>query len=477
MHDLPAPYREARAADEAFWKEQEKRVQGATGQPACTLSGISTTLIAMEGEFAVVIHGEDECASCFIHHGPAAHRFFCTGLTEEHFVRGVTGPRLRHCLELVIEELAPEVVIVLGACPIEVIGDQFHTVVDDVGAEHPHVTFRALHTSGLKVGSQTAMLDWLYSTLVGLPTKPPLDPSWRQAVADAGLDVVDAFLEMSPRALRDSATRAASLPAPAPIPREDCVAFLGMPDPRDLGGERDEWMTVLADVGLHVIGNLPYGASLDDWQAASHAGAVLVLDRENFRKTAKALEAAGAPVHDVPLPVGIAQTDTFYRILGEATGRTEAIQAAVSARRAEAQQAAEAARARFEHVRMALGLRLQNNYKTDLLASQGLGDRAAFVELGFDVTLLLQGPPEKRDRFMEMYARRGLDVQLEVFPDPWSIGDHLMDRFDIAVLADHMRAECQRARVPMLVSRMMHPGYAGVARNAARLADLLDHGS
>ena len=112
---LPEAFAKAREADAPFWDQQEKRVQGATGQPCCTLSGISMQLINLPGHFAVVIHGEDECAACFYHFGPSAHQFFCTGLTEQHFVTGETAEPLIECLRAVAEDVDPEAIFVLGA--------------------------------------------------------------------------------------------------------------------------------------------------------------------------------------------------------------------------------------------------------------------------------------------------------------------------------------------------------------------------
>ena len=56
----PESFLRHKEADQPFWKEQERSIQGALGQPCCTLSGISSGLIRLPGNFAVVVHGEDE---------------------------------------------------------------------------------------------------------------------------------------------------------------------------------------------------------------------------------------------------------------------------------------------------------------------------------------------------------------------------------------------------------------------------------
>lgn len=78
--------RRLKARGELSSQEQERKLQGALGQPCCTLSGISAGTIKMSGRFAVVVHGEDECASRVRHIRPCTVSFFCTGPTEREFV-------------------------------------------------------------------------------------------------------------------------------------------------------------------------------------------------------------------------------------------------------------------------------------------------------------------------------------------------------------------------------------------------------
>ncbi len=478
LTDLHSParkeaWRRAKDADEAFWKDQERAIQGGLGQPCCTLSGISTSLMNLPGNFAVVVHGEDECAACFLHHGVSAHRFFCTGLDERHLVTGVTAPRLRRCLRLVAEEVAPEAIFVLGACPIEVIGDQFDIVVDEIAAEYPHIQMRALHTSGLKAGTQNAMLDWLYSTLVSLPGKPAVDPAWRERAGAAGLDLVDAWMSLSPQQLVDRYREAVSAAQPVAVERARSVAILGLPSPHDLGGYQGEWREVLGQSGVTLLAELPYQAGLDDWRSAASAGAMLVVDRAMYPRTVEVLEAGGQQVRNVELPIGVAATDAFYATVQEVTGVD--LTAALAPRRAAAVAAAEGFAAHYGGMRMALGLRMLNNYKTDQLAAVGLGDHSALCELGFDITLLVQGEPERKAEFTRMYERRGFSLPFQMFVEPWNLSVLLAEGgFEVAYLGDYCREEARKANVPMITSRLLYPGYDGVARNAAVIAGRIE---
>ncbi len=294
--ELPEYFKQARTKDEPFWKKQEKRVQGALGQPCCTLSGISTGLITMEGDFAVIVHGEDECAACFRHIGPSAHNFFCTGLTEKEFVTGETAEPLDRCLRLVAEEVHPEAIFVLGACPVEVIGDRFETVVAKVQVDYPDIPMVAMHTSGLKVGSQAAMLDWMFSSLAALPTVEPLDEGWRRKVGALGMDMVSVFLSRKGDALDWARDQANNLPERPHLSSDTALNFVGLPRATRQGSNEPEYAHVLREVGIDVVANYPNDATFQAWRAIKFAKATLVADRSLYPKLVKVLEDSGQTV-------------------------------------------------------------------------------------------------------------------------------------------------------------------------------------
>lgn len=473
--DLPEAFREARRNDEPFWQNQEKRIQGALGQPCCTLSGISTGLINMEGDFAVVVHGEDECAACFRHVGVSAAQFYCDGLTEKEFVTGETSEPLEACLRAVAEETSPEAIFVLGACPVEVIGDRFELVVDKVQKDHPTIPMVPLHTSGLKVGSQAAMLDWMFSTLAAIPgTVPPVDQAWRKQVGLAGMDLVFSYLSKNAEALSVVQEQAANLPERRELASEHCANFVGLPRSTRRGDSESEVATVLREAGVELVANFPRAATFQDWRAIKHAKATFIADRSLYPKLVNVLEGHGQEVLEVPLPTGVAQTDDFYRTVGEVYGVSDGIFDIVAREREAAMAAVETFKARYAGLKVAMGIRMLNNYEADQLAYMGLGDYRALAELGFDLTLMVQGPPDKAPKFQAMFDRRGVEHPFEVFPEPWNLSEHLGGgRFDVAYLADHCRGECRKAGVPMIVSRELEPYYSGVGSNLEHLDRLL----
>ena len=472
--DLPEAFTQARRRDEPFWRYQEHRIQGSLGQPCCTLSGISSGLISMEGNFAVIVHGEHECASCFRHLGPSAHNFFCTGLTEREFVTGETSEPLRRCLRLVATEVNPDAIFVLGACPVEVIGDRFERVVEEVAAEHPKIPMLALHTSGLKVGSQAAMLDWMFSTLASVPTLEPVDAQWKHKLGSTGREMLSTFFTDDPHAMDWAQREAGRLPEREKLDPSRCLNLLGFPDSVRRGGTQSEAEGAFTKVGLHLIGNFPSGATFNDWRAIGHARATFIADRSLYPKLVKALEGRGQLVIEVPLPIGAEQTAEFYRLVGEVYDEVDTLTEATAELAAQARARVAGFRADHEGLRVAMGLRMLNNYAADQLAYQGLGDYRALAELGFDLTLMVQGPPDKEAKFQTLFSNRGVTHPFEVFPEPWNLSEHIGgDRFDVAYLADHCRAEARKAGVPMIVSRAMEPFYSGVDGNLLHIERML----
>jgi nitrogenase molybdenum-iron protein alpha/beta subunit len=447
--------KEKRSLDEGFWQDLEARLKSNIGQPCCTLSGISFGLITMAGDFAVVIHGEHECAACFHHVGPSVDQFYCVGLDEADFTSGQTRGKLRECLELVVKETNPGVVFVLGACPIEIIGDRFETTVEEVSQE-TGTPMVSLHTSGLKVGSQAAMLDWMFETLTSLPQLERSEMSW--------VSSEKAFYNTG------ATEKRGRLPA-----KEYSLNIIGLPEWRR--GNVPEWYRVLSDVGLNVVGNMPYGGDLSSWRSLSHASATFVADRRLYPRLFSVLEGFDQEIIEVPLPIGVKQTDEFYRTIGRFYGLEDEIMASASQRREEACQALEKFSGRVNGIRMAMGLRMLNNYRADQLAYEGLGDVEAMAEMGFDLTLLVQGPPEDRFRvrFEETFQQLGCELPFDIFPEPWGISKRLKaGGFDAAYLADHCRLEAREANVPMVVSRELQPFYEGVTPNLIRMGKRLE---
>lgn len=447
--------------DEAFWKKQEARRDKRMGQPACSQSGASWTLIDIPGNFCVVVHGEYDCLNCFHHHGGrSAARFFSTRLTERQITQGHSEQVLTELLDLIAVHEKPEAVIVLGTCPVEVIGADYVETTKAAAARHG-VPMIALRTHGLALLSQPQILDLLYTALVSLPPQPPVDLGWHREIALLGLDAA-----LGPEQAAKLLDRARHLPEPGVRPR---VNLLGLPTWQ---GRVPEPLLVLHKAGIDVNGLYPELADLQAWRAIREAGHTFALDKDMLPRLTKRLEAAGQAVHDVPMPLGVGATVAMYAAIGEATGRRAELMALVepvaAALRARVAQASK----RFRGVRLAYTARMTNTYRTATVARDGLGEVAALVELGFDVELLVQGAGESevRTAYRDALVKHGLDLPFHLFSGPMEVRDLLArGRYHLAVVDDTARAHARALDLPALDTFGLAPYLAGVSDNLERV--------
>jgi len=414
------------AKDEAFWRRQEGRMTGQIGQPCCTLSGMTHLLMELPGSFAVVLHSELDCANCFLStQGVSGKNFYSTQLSQIQFATGRMGEPLRRCLELVVRHKKPDAVFVLGNCLVEMANDSFDMVAAQVARE-TGTPIVALRTSGLKHGSQAAMVDWLYSTLAGL------GESKRKAKA----------------------------------PRRR-LNLIGMPH---LNNEetRRELTGLLREAGVAVNGVYPYETGFSDWLRIGRAAANIVVDRSLYPRLLRVLADRGLPSEEAPLPVGLASTTAFLDVIGARCGAAARMRRAYAAPAERVRRRLEAFRGRFAGLRVAVGLRMVNNYRVDQLAYDGLGDISTFVEAGFQIKLYIQGPGDAKSRahFADRLKQLGCTLPFEIFPDPYDLPPLLEAlRPDVAYLADHARWETTKIGVPLIQSRSLEPFYDGAVRN------------
>lgn len=424
---MPVPP-ETRAADERFWQAQESRRQQ-LGQPACSQSNMSWALYDMPGDFAVVIHGESDCLNCFFHHvGGGGDRYFSTRLTDHQISTGQTGAPLKNLLGAIVRVRRPAAVVVLGTCPVEVIGDRFEEVVHEVAAE-TGTPMVALHTHGLALMPLHRIQDWLYATLAGLGAAPS---------------------------------------------ERSGVNLLGVP----AGIENDELEAVLGGVGVRLNGVYPNDTRLEDWQRLPAATATCVVDLSMYRKLKRALQKLGQQVVDVPMPLGLDGTAAFYTAVAACQGvSAEAVAAALAPERARLLPLVEGFAARAQGRRIALCVRMLKTHRVELLAHGGLFPYGLLRELGFAVEVLIQGPTEDhaRARYRALLDKHGLDdVPLTPFPGPWKLGEVLRaGGVEGAIMSDVARNVVEEVGLPWVSTGDLKPGLAGMHANLELMERLL----
>lgn len=388
-------------------------------------------MLDMPGDFAVVIHGEFDCVNCFTHHsGRSAHRYYSTRLTDGQLTTGETAEPLRRCLELIAQEEKPEAVIVLGTCPVEVIGDQFHHVVDEV-AGRTGVPMVALHTSGLRLSSQAEMLDWCFDTLASLGGEV-------RSEADGG------------------------------------VNLLGMP-PIERG--EHELEQALAAVGRTMRASFPDQASMTDWRTMGRASHTFLSDPAMFPKLQERLRGVGQQVIAAPLPFGRASTLDLYRAVDQALDLDGALLAAVSEADAAAEDAIAEFAARHGGKGIAIAIRMRNTYRSDVVARGGLGQLPAFAELGLQPTLLVQGAPDPD--VVEVYRAwlddRGVEAPMKIFGGPYELEQTLRSGdFHLCSVADHGMHQVRAAGIPAIDTVALQPYLSAVPDNVARISSAME---
>lgn len=418
-------------SDDRFWREQERRHEQLE-QPCCTQSSMCWALTDLAGDLAVVIHGEADCANSFFRHlGRSTSQYFSTRLSERQLVTGATARPLRRLLERIAVERRPEAVLVLGTCPVELIGDPFEQVVADVARE-VEIPMRALRTHGLALMSQTRCQDWLASELARLA-----EPGAQQ---------------------------------------ERAVNLIGLPRFADL----DEVVELLGAAGIRLNGSYPNGTSLAAWRRVGRAAVSFVVDPPMFPSLLERLAEAGQPVVEVPLPIGPAATAELYRIVAARFGARTALEGALEPRLAQLQPAMERLAARARGRRLAICVRMSKTHRTDRLAHDGLGELPLLRSLGFEVGLLVQGPPEQapRQRFADRLAELGHgDVPFDVFEGPWRLGQRLREGgYEIALMSDVAQNVVEEAGIRMIPAGALRPLLSGMPDNLRLIAQVLEEG-
>jgi nitrogenase molybdenum-iron protein alpha/beta subunit len=417
-----------RAADERFWKAQEARRQQ-LGQPACSQSNMSWALYDMPGDLAVVIHGESDCLNCFFHHvGTGGDRFYSTRLTDHHITTGTTAEPLAALLRAILRRRKPEAIVVLGTCPVEVIGDRFEETVSQVAAD-TDIPIVALHTHGLALMPLHRIQDWMYATLAELAPPSP--------EARAGINL------------------------------------LGVPE----GMDRTELATLVDALGLTVNGSYPGGTTLADWRRMPLATTTYTINQSMYRKVGRSLKKLGQAIVDVPMPLGIQGTRAFFSTIAEKEGVEDRVEPALAPFVAALQADVDAFRARAAGRRIALCIRMLKTHRVELLAHGGLAPYALLQELGFTVEVLIQGPTEDHAmaRYTELLEKHGLaGVPITPFPGPWKLGEVLTaGGFHGAIMSDVARRVVEEAGIPWVATGRLRPGFAGMTENLERLGRLL----
>ena len=433
--------------DEAFWKTQERRREKRLGQPCCTQSGISWSMIELKGRFAVVVHGEKDCLNCFHHHrGESSVQFYSTRLTDAQLTMGDTEEVLEQCLSLIVEEEKPELILVLGTCPVEVVGARFYETVDVVSSK-TDIPIIALRTSGLKLSSQQEMLDWLYSTLASLDSEPrelsglpeerrKLDLLWKR------------YFSIRPREF--------------PLLEEKEINIIGLSENRF-----PELKWILNYLGFQVQ-IFPEKASLDDWRQIKHATHSFMLDIEMFPKLKRVLEEWKQRILPIPPPFGLSSTVIALQRICEEHSRQKELGVFLDDILPLLREERQKMRAYCTGKSMALVIRMRNSNRIQAIALQGLGLYWMFEELGYDIHILIQGATDAavQDAYAQNIKDYGIQAKCTVFSSPFELRKTLQtENFELICIADQGIEAARGTKAKIVQPEQFQIGLWGAFEN------------
>ena len=394
-------------------------------QSACLLEGLCIFLHRTDGNFAVIIHSYRDCANVFPRGMSGMYmttpgRFFCTNLREADVMGGATLDRLEQCIRLVAEERRPEIIYVFGSCLSELIGDDIEGTVRALSRELP-VPVIGVTSSGLDDITQKKIIDW--------------------------------HAELMYRACR---------PAAAAMPRS--VNIIGFPPDRG-----HEITALLEQAGITVNVWLDGTAPLHEWQKLP-AGALNVVPEKNlFPALLDHMERdLGTPVIEAPVPVGLHAAETFFTALAARLDLSDAMAPLVAERKQDALARVQPHLERFRGAHLGYNIGTDRNYHPHRVARDGMGEAGFFEELGFEVTLLIQGSPdpERKRLITEQLVRLGIRADFDIFMDNVAMTPALMKKhYDLVYCVDFMADMVRPTQTPMISIGTLLMGFDGFVHN------------
>lgn len=437
--------------------DPKERKAGELNQHGCSMTGFAFQVVDLAGpDLAVVIFGERDCVSAFPRTTSrwAASPWwdvYTVALGEADIVAGRAEEKLEECLNYVSEVLAgrgpmsremldgipafaarqafiqsgvqPRI-LVLSTCLSEVTGAAIETVCRRVQAR-TGTRILSVATSGLKLKTQAEVVDEVAETMIS-------------GFGDFG--AVDAT----------------------------AVNLLGFQTDRPdhpgaaAGMFRTEASTIIEAFGGRLNSAVPAGATVQDWRNLPRGALNFVSDASVLSKVVAMLSGGGRRFIEVIQPKGVAASDQFFSAIASALGVDPVPFLDRFAPRLDALAVVSEARRMFAGMRLAYGIGTLHNFRPDVLAQEGLGNLPMFLELGFDVEIVIQERdyPEVHERIRRNLQALGVDAPYRLYYEPAVLEPALREgKYDCAYVADFMRDQVARAGIPMMNFGEMNSGY------------------
>lgn len=393
-------------------------------QSACLLEGLCIYLHRTEGDFAVIIHSYKDCANVFPRGMTNAYittpgRFFCTNIRESDIMSGTTMDRLEKCVRLVAEEKKPDIIYVFASCMSELIGDDIKSCADHMSREMG-IPIVGVTSSGLDDTSQKRIVEW-HAELMFL--------------------VCDLKMEKIPRS----------------------VNIIGYPY-----DQHSEIRELLEEAGVKVNAWIDGSSSQNEWKKLPAGSLNVVVEKELYSSIITKMKDAGVDYVEAPIPVGVASTELFLNKIGSCLGVQEEIKAVVEKRRSEALNAKDAVSKKCAGREMGFNIGTERNYRPFVVAMDGLGEIGFFKELGFNITLLIQGSPDGGRKLLisQLLQKMKIEADFDIFVDNVSIATAVQKKdYDLVYCAEFMSEMIRPTGTPLIGIGRLKMGFEGAIKN------------
>ncbi len=410
----------------AQWIRMQKITDKANlSQKACLLEGLCISLYRTGGNFAVIIHSYKDCANVFPRgmtgvqsKTVGAGRFFCTNVTETDVMAGTSLEKLERCIGTVLEVVNPEIVYVFGSCLSEIVGDDINQCAAGF-SRTSSIPVIAVTSSGTNTISQSRVIDWHAALMY--------------CACDESLPV-------------DGSS----------------INIIGFPE------DTDNYISGIIEAsGIRINAWLHETSSLSEWKKLP-AGAVNIVPQKNLFPSILEKMANRSEAIEAPVPIGMKNTDMFLTAIASAMGLEQKMPGIIAPARKNAEKAATELRRKCTGIRMGYNIGTNRNYVPASVALDGMSEVTAFSELGFDVTLLIQGSPDDRRRKLITghLADLNINASIDIFVDNVSILPVLKKHgFGFIYCIESLSEIVRPSGTPMIGLGRLKMGYGGCIEN------------
>jgi nitrogenase molybdenum-iron protein alpha/beta subunit len=213
---------------------------------------------------------------------------------------------------------------------------------------------------------------------------------------------------------------------------------------------------------------------MEDWQRLPVGALNVVIDKELFTSLTSSMQSElGVPFIEIPLPEGVSGTDAFFLKIASHFKKKEAMKEVLqdpelAGDRKKAMAAVAKFSAKWKGMKLAYNIGTDRNYYHLISAKDGLCEVNFFRELGFDVTLLVQGNPEPKRILMirKQLKEMKIEADIDIFVDNVSMTPALRKKdYGLVYCVGAMAEMVRPTKIPMIALADLNLGYDGCLYN------------